>query len=160
MCIEFEKIIEGTGANRKWIELLNRSQNLLEATIAGDVEAVVRVIEEIRDTQYAPTFYNDEQSLRYVIKFAYIAAIDQYLKVEELSSGKGIADVVYLPKRRSMLPALVIELKWNKSSEGAIRQIKERNYSAILKDYGGEIVLVGISYEVKKKVHDCVIERV
>ena len=59
-----------------------------------------------------------------------------------------------------MLPALGIELKWNNSSEGAIRQIKERNYPAILKDYGGEIVLVGISYEVKKKVHDCVIERV
>jgi len=46
--------------------------------------------------------------LRYVIKFAYIAAIDQYLKVEELPSGKGIADVVYLPKRRSTLPALVV----------------------------------------------------
>ena len=57
--------------------------------------------------------------MRYVIKFAYIAAIDQYLKVEELPSGKGIADVVYLPKRRSTLPALVVELKWNKSSEGA-----------------------------------------
>lgn len=59
-----------------------------------------------------------------------------------------------------MLPALVIELKWDKSSEGAIQQIKERDYPAILKDYGGEVVLVGINYEVKKKVHSCVIERV
>ena len=98
--------------------------------------------------------------MRYVIKFAYIAAIDQYLKVEELPSGKGIADVVYLPKRRSTLPALVVELKWNKSSEGAIRQVKERNYPAVLKDYGGEIVLVGISYDAKKKAHSCVIERI
>ena len=75
-------------------------------------------------------------------------------------NSKGIADVVYLPKHNSMLPALVVELKWNKSSEGAIQQIKERDYPAVLKDYGGEIVLVGISYEMKKKVHSCMIERV
>ena len=48
---------------------------------------------------------------QFLIKFAYIAAVDQYLKVEELPSGRGIADVVYLPKRKSMLPALVVELK-------------------------------------------------
>ncbi|MCI8694103.1 MAG: AAA family ATPase [Lachnospiraceae bacterium] len=157
---EFQQILEGTGASRKWMELLGRSKKLLEDTIAGDGQAVAEAIEEIQDSQYAPTYYNDEQALRYVIKFAYIAAIDQYLKVEELSSGKGIADVVYLPKRRSLLPALVVELKWNKSSEGAIRQVKERNYPAVLKDYGGEIVLVGIAYDAKKKAHSCVIERI
>ncbi len=158
--IEFRKILKGTSANRKWVELLGHSQKLLEDTIAGDAQAVAEAIEEIRDFQYAPTYYNDEQALRYVIKFAYIAAIDQYLKVEELPSGKEIADVVYLPKRRSLLPALVVELKWNKSSEGAIRQVKERNYPAVLKDYGGEIVLVGIAYDAKKKAHSCVIERI
>nr|WP_300818561.1 PD-(D/E)XK nuclease domain-containing protein [uncultured Acetatifactor sp.] len=157
---EFEQILEGTGASRKWMELLGRSKKLLEDTMAGDGQAVAKAIEEIRDSQYAPTYYNDEQALRYVIKFAYIAALDQYLKVEELPSGKGIADVVYLPKRRSALPALVVELKWNKSSEGAIRQVKERNYPAVLKDYGGEIVLVGIGYDAKKKAHSCVIERI
>lgn len=156
---EFEKILEGTEVNPKWMELISRSRELLEDTIAGNEEAVVKAIEEIRDTQYAPMFYNDEQALRYVIKFAYIAAVDQYLKVEELPSGKGIADVVYLPKRKSMLPALVIELKWNKSSDGALAQIKERNYPAVLKDYGGEVVIVGISYDAKKKEHSCVIER-
>ena len=157
---EFEQILEGTGASRKWMELLGRSKKLLEDTMAGDGQAVAKAIEEIRDSQYAPTYYNDEQALRYVIKFAYIAALDQYLKVEELPSGKGIADVVYLPKRRSTLPALVVELKWNKSSEGAIRQVKERNYPAVLKDYGGEIVLVGIAYDARKKTHSCVIERI
>ena len=109
--IEFEEILEGTGVSQKWIELIGRSRKLLEDTIAGNESAVARAIEKIRNTQYAPTFYNDEQALRYVIKFAYIAAVDQYLKVEELPSGKGIADVVYLPKRRSMLPALIVELK-------------------------------------------------
>ena len=158
--MEFEEILEGTGVSRKWIELISRSRKLLEDTIAGNAEAVAEAVEEIRGTQYTPTFYNDEQALRYVIKFAYIAAIDQYLKVEELPSGKGIADVVYLPKSKSLLPALVVELKWNQSSEGAIRQIKERNYPAVLKEYGGEVVIVGIGYDAKKKEHSCVIERV
>ncbi len=158
--IEFEKILEGTGANHKWLELINRSRKLLEDTIAGDAKAVAEAIQKVRDTQYAPTFYNDEQALRYVIKFAYIAAVDQYLKIEELPSGRGIADVVYLPKRRSLLPALIIELKWNKSSEGAISQIKTGNYPALLKDLGREIVLVGINYDEKTKEHSCMIERV
>ncbi len=157
---EFRKILKAANANRKWVELISRSCRLLEDTIAGNEEAVAKAIEETRGSEYAPTYYNDEQALRYVIKFAYIAALEQYLKVEELPSGKGIADVVYLPKRRSLLPALVVELKWNKSSEGAIRQIKERNYPAILKDYDGEIVLVGISYDVKTKAHSCLIERI
>ena len=158
--IEFEKILEGSGAGRKWVELISRSQKLLRDTVAGDGEAVAEAIQTVRDTQYAPTFYNDEQALRYVIKFAYIAAVDQYLKIEELPSGKGIADVVYLPKRKSLLPALVIELKWNKSSEGAISQIRAKNYPALLREYSGEIVMVGINYDAKTKIHSCEIERV
>lgn len=112
-----------------------------------------------RLSQYAPTFYNDEQALRYVIKFAYIAAVEHYLKIEELPSGRGIADVVFIPKPMFKYPAMVVELKWNKSSEGAIGQIKEKNYPAVIKDYGGEIVLVGINYDERIKSHSCLIER-
>ena len=115
-------------------------------------------MDEIKQRNYK--IDNIKAILIFLVVFGYIAAVDQYLKVEELPSGKGIADVVYLPKQKSLLPALVIELKWNKSSEGAIRQIKERNYPAVLKDYGGEVVIVGISYDAKKKEHSCVIERV
>ncbi len=81
--------------------MIRQSQKLLDDTIAGKADQVAKAIEDLRNTQYAPTFYNDEQALRYVIRFAYIAAIEQYLKIEELPSGKGIADVVYLPKRKS-----------------------------------------------------------
>lgn len=157
---EFRKILKGRNVNQGWLELLGRSRKLLEDTLAGNAGEVAEAIDAIRMTQYAPTFYNDEQSLRYVIKFAYVAAIDQYLKVEELPSGKGVADVVYLPKRKSLLPALIVELKWDKSAEGAVRQIKERNYPANLQDYGGEVVLVGINYDSKTKVHTCEIERI
>ncbi len=169
---EFRRILEGTDVNTKWMELIGRSRKLLESTIAGDSGAVAEAIEAVRMTQYAPAFcynriplrensivMNDEQALRYVVKFAYIAALDQYLKVEELPSGKGIADVVYLPRRRSLFPALVVKLKWDKSSEGALGQIRERNYPAVLQGYGGEVVLVGINYNPRTKVHTCTIEK-
>lgn len=55
-------------------------------------------------------------------------------------------------------PALVVELKWNKSAKGAIAQIKDRQYGAWLENYTGEILLVGINYNKKKK-HTCVIEK-
>ena len=55
---------------------------------------------------------------------------------------------------------MAIELKWNKTSEGAIGQIKDRNYPAILMDYGGDVVLVGIDYNETTNVHSCKIERI
>lgn len=62
------------------------------------------------------------------------------------------------------MPALVIELKWNKSAEGAIAQIREKRYFDVLKDYGGDILLVGISYDREagenKRKHTCVIEKI
>ena len=157
---EFEKIVKNRDVNQGWMKLLSCSKKLLEDTIAGKSTEVAEAIDAVRQTQYAPTFYNDEQELRYVIKFAYIAAIHQYLKVEELPSGKGIADVVYLPKKKSLLPALIVELKWDKTAGGALEQIKDREYPAVLKDYGGEIILVGINYDSRTKVHSCEIERI
>ena len=78
-------------------------------------------------------------------------------------SGAGYADIVYLPKKDSILPALVIELKWNKSAEGAIRQIHEKRYPKAIEGYGGEILLVGICYSKEdpagKRQHHCRIER-
>ena len=113
----------------------------------------------VHDSEYAPTYYSNEQGLRYVVKMAYISCVDQYAKVEELPSGHGLADVVFLPKRRSILPAMIVELKWNASAEGAISQIKERNYPKILENYGGDIVLVGVNYDKKNKSHKCRIEK-
>ena len=139
--------------------MLDASKQLLDDTIAGKTETVIESIKNIRHTNYAPTFYNNEQALRYVIKFAYIYALGQYMKVEELPSGHGIADVVYIPKRFSPLPSLLIELKWDKSDGGAIKQIKENDYPALLAGYGGDIILVGINYDPSTDEHSCVIER-
>lgn len=156
---EFVKLV-GNAELTTLADLIKASEKLLNDTLSGNSDAVTEAIEHIRQSNYAPTFYNNEQALRYVIKFAYIVCVDRYMKVEELPSGTGIADVVYIPKRNKPDPAIVVELKWNKSEGAAISQIKKKNYPAVLEDYGGEIVLVGINYDEKSKSHSCEIERV
>ena len=157
--LEFESILR-RAKHESLIRLVQRSDQLLKDTLTGNEEAVAKIFSDIRDSEYAPTYYNDEQGLRYVIRFAYISCVDQYAKIEEMPTGHGIADVVYIPKRRSPLPAMVIELKWNKSAGAAIDQIFERNYPAALKGYGGEVVTVGINYNPETKTHTCEIRRV
>ena len=55
-------------------------------------------------------------------------------------------------------PVVVVELKWNKDAQTAVTQIKERAYPESLKDYFGEVLLVGITYDKKTKEHQCMIE--
>ena len=154
---EFDAILR-KAKHKSLIELVRKSDKLLADTLGGKSEEVAKAIADVHDSEYAPTFYSNEQSLRYVVKMAYISCVDQYAKVEGLPSGHGIADVVFLPKRRSTLPAMIVELKWNQDAEGAIAQIKDRNYPKILTNYGGKIVLVGVNYDEDTKNHSCVIE--
>ena len=156
---EFKRLIQRP-SNKRLSDLISDSEQLLQDTLNGNETAVAEKIERVRETNYAPMFYNNEQALRYVIKFAYIICIDYYLKVEELPTGKGIANVVFIPKRDTALPAMIVELKWNETSESTLEQIKKRNYPAILNGYVGEMVLVGINYDEKTKIHSCNIERI
>ena len=157
--IEFNRLI-ARPSNKRLSELVRNSEKLLQATLNGNETEVVNTIMRVRETNYAPMFYNNEQALRYVIKFAYIICIDYYLEVEELPTGHGIADVVFIPKRDTALPAMIVELKWNKTAESAIQQIKENNYPELMSDYVGEMILVGINYDVETKEHSCKIEKI
>ncbi|MBP3197211.1 MAG: AAA family ATPase [Butyrivibrio sp.] len=156
---EFQSLLRTSGMTELG-ELVNNSLKLLKDTLNCNEIEVSKRIEAIRASDYAPNFYNDEQALRYVIKFAYIVCVDKYLDIQELPSGKGVADVVFIPKRNTPDPAMIVELKWNKSSNAAIKQIKDRNYPAVLEKYGGEILLVGINYDEKSKRHTCKIEKI
>jgi hypothetical protein len=154
---EFISVVED-GSRKELAKLIKTSDRLLAATLEGDEELVAETIEAAHLAGCAPGFYNNEQALRSVIRFAYISCVDEFLRIEELSSGKGYADVVYLPKKGSDLPIMVVELKWNKTVAGAIEQIKERKYPQVFEDYGSNILLVGINYDEKNKKHTCVIE--
>ena len=116
-------------ATRKRLE---DSHNLFLSTINGDESVVAAMIEKIHHEETDTLHYNDEQALRSVIKLAYYTYNDNYVQWEELPSGDGFADIVYLPKQGSKYPALLIELKWNKSASGAIKQILDRKYPSSL----------------------------
>ena len=83
-----------------------------------------------------------------------------------MDTGKGYADLILLPSPRYPdKPALVIELKYDKDANGAIAQIKNKDYPDRLEHYKGNILLVGINYDKglsndnpKHKHHTCVIE--
>ena len=147
------------GRHTEVAKLIRNSDYLLEATLNMDEEAVAEAIEEAHRASTSPTFYNNEQALRSVIRIAYISCIDEFLKIEELPSGHGYADIVFFPKKKSSMPLLLIELKWNQTDEGAIGQIRNRDYPEALKNYGGDILLVGINYDARSKKHTCKIEK-
>ena len=156
---EFRNFLKNDDMGKHWMRLIKRSDKILNDTIAGRTEEVAEAMERIREEQYAPQYYNNEQSLRAVVKYAFLSAIGRYVKVSEMPSGKGIADVVFIPASGVKLPAMVVELKWNKSAGGAIRQIREKKYTAALKPFEGNIILCGINYETKGGRHTCRIEK-
>lgn len=79
--------------------------------------------------------------------------------MRELPTGKGFADLAFIPRRKyaSLKPAMMIELKWDNTAETAIRQIHDKCYTGALTEYTGNILLVGVSYDKRTKVHSCVI---
>ena len=149
---------------KKWNELTGlyvRSNELLQSTLDMDSNAVAELIERFHMDYTSALQYNNENSLSSVLSIAYLSAMQYYFKpVREMPAGRGFADLVFLPKKEyPELPALLMELKWNKSAEGAIRQVKERKYVKTLENYTGEILLIGINYSKKEKRHQCVIEK-
>lgn len=140
-------------------KLLNQSRILLKATLQMDEAAVADMLEGVHDDMHEFKEYNNEHTLKCVIHLAYYAAIDDYeLKFEE-NAGKGIADCIMLP-RRAGEPGIILELKYNGTSEGAIAQIEEKNYLAGIPENVKRIILVGINYNKKTKKHECKIKNV
>lgn len=158
--LEFSKSVRKV-RREETIRRVRESDQLIMDTIQMKADAVAARIQKIHAEETAILYYNDEQALRSVIKLAYFSYKDYYLKFEELPAGDGYTDLVYFPKKTTALPALVIELKWKKSAQGAIAQIKEKRYPDALQGYGKDVLLVGISYNVEndKRKHTCVIEK-
>lgn len=154
---EFKNAIEDTGWNQV-IGAIEASDKLLRATWQMDSEAVAAGIDKVHMENTSILEYNDENSLSCVISLAYYNAINEYTWIREMPTGKGYADVVFLPRRHSDKPAMVVELKWNQSVEGAIEQIKKKQYSKALEEYKGNMLLVGINYDKETKEHQCSIE--
>lgn len=156
---EFIRAVKNSGWE-KIVKIFSDSKELLEATWALNSDKVAEKIDEVHLSSVSVLNYNDENALSCVITLAYISARAEYMLIREFPSGKGFADVVFLPYSYSNKPAMIIELKWNKRAEGAIAQIKDKKYVKALEGYAGDLLLVGINYQKKSKKHDCIIEKV
>ena len=149
-----------------WSELHTfemESTQLLNAVLDGEAAIVADSIAKLHDDYASSIRYNDENSLSSVLTIAFLSTMQYYFKpIRELPTGRGFADFVYIPKPRykNDYPALVVELKWNKSAKTALEQIKQRHYTQALEQYTGNILLVGINYDTKSKEHTCRIEQV
>lgn len=142
------------------MKAISASEVLLKATLAMDERTVAQMIQEVHMHNSASLVYNNEISLSSVIALACYSACKDYTLIREMPAGNGFSDMVFLPKRVSLKPALVIELKWNKAAEGVISQIKNKKYASALKEYKGNILLVGINYDKKSRKHQCRIEKI
>lgn len=143
------------------MRILKASEKLLADTLACDGESVAEGLDRAHGEAASILTYNDENSLSCAIGLAYYSARKDYMLVREFPAGRGFADIVFLPLPSVNKPALVVELKYDKDAQTAIRQIRDRQYPQALEGYRGEILLVGINYnkEDKNKKHSCVIER-
>lgn len=154
---EFVRAITG----EQWKEVIasiKKSDQLLQATWQRSEAVVAQMIDEVHTENTSILTYNDENSLSCVISLAYYNAINEYTRIRELPTGKGFADIVYIPRKHSDKPAMIVELKYDKTAEGAIAQIKEKRYVESLKEYQGNMLLVGINYDKTTKKHTCNIE--
>lgn len=156
--LEFERTVRET-RNEETMKRVQESDRLIMDTIHGNEAAVAAQIRKVHMEVTNPLNANREDALRAVIQVAYFAYKDYYMKLEELPTGEGYEDIVYFPKPGKGVPALLVELKWNKSAAGAIRQIKDRHYPSALEGYGGELLLVGINYDKDSKAYECRIEK-
>lgn len=157
---EFVRAVK-EGRRPELAKAVKMSDQLLDATLRLDEDTVARLIQEMHMAETTPQSYHNEQALRYVVLMAYLSSMDHYLRFEELAGSRGYSDILFLPRKFSSKPALLVELKWNKSAAGAIAQIKEKQYTEFMGrfDYDGELLLVGLNYNTKNGVHTCKIER-
>ena len=156
---EFVNSIED-GGWEEVVKAIKSSDELLKATLKCDEEKVAELIDRAHSDNTSILKYNDENSLSCVISLAYYSARKTYTIERELPAGKGYADLVFRPRKNNSNPAIIVELKYDKSAEGALEQIRKKHYTDCLKDYSGEILLVGINYNKDDKCHTCKIEKI
>lgn len=144
--------------------LANASKKMLTATLEGDVETMAEILQFAHDTESPILSYNNEAELSALVNLVYLSARDRYRVEREDKAGKGFADFIFYPERRTD-NAMILELKVDGTPEEAIKQIKDKKYGLRLRgkfgkesEFTGKILAVGISYSKKTKEHTCKVE--
>ncbi len=138
-------------------EIVDRSNEILNATLNCEEEKVAALLEYVHDKEIPFLNYNDENSLSCVITLCYLYARKDYNIEREAKAGKGYCDYLFVPKKTGK-PAIILELKVKDSCEHALEQIKKKGYLQRVDKYK-EVVLAGIAYD-ENKHHQCRIEKI
>ena len=143
--------------------IIERSKSLFEAITTLDADKAAKIITEIHNSPNISLLtYNREESMVFCLISGLMWCTErEYECYRELQSGKGSADLIYVPKRNIHLPILLIEFKYGQSAEDALNQIKEKEYFSRYRDgdYPNDVLLIGINYNPKTKDHQCLIEK-
>ena len=139
-------------------KIIQSSKDLLAETLRGNAEAVAAALDTSHIHVTSNRSYNNEDALQSAIYLSFIYALNKYTVIKEATTGKGFADVVFIPYVPN-IPAMIIELKRNDSVETALNQIREKKYFASLEHYSGNLLFIGINYDEKQKTHTCKIEQ-
>jgi len=132
------------------LEMMKESEKLLIATWKRKEKTVAKLLEKAHD-KFDNKKYNSESTLENAIKNAYMYAKNYYTILPEVDSGKGYADVTFIPFKPDK-PAMIVELKYNKTTNTGINQIKKMNYPERLELYKDNLLLVSINYDRYQKL--------
>jgi len=163
---EFKK----STTSKEWkytMKLLYNSEKILNATLSGNESLVAELLEDSHDDVDNKS-YNSEEALKFSIILAYIKARDYYLMIPEVDSGKGYADIMYIPiQNDDKYPPIIVELKHNQCTKSGIKQIEDKKYPSRLENYYGKIILVCVNYSmvnnnntIEYKKHECEIKTI
>lgn len=144
--------------------LAKESDRMLRATLEGDTETMLAILQYAHDTEVPLFRYRSETELTAIVNLVYLSARDSYRVEREDKAGTGYVDFIFYPVNPKQ-DGIILELKVDHSPEDAVRQIKERNYALRLRGRMGEkkvcagrILAVGIAFDRKTKRHSCVVE--
>jgi hypothetical protein len=155
---EWINAIEDDKSYAEAIRIVNNSKLLLDKTVEGDNQAVADALSAAHEQLMSRQRYNHEACLQCAIRFAYFYANTRYTVISELPAGKGYADVVFVPYIPNV-PAMIVELKRNKSTGAALQQIENKQYFNVMDKYQGDLLLVAVNYDDNTNAHACEIQR-
>lgn len=144
-------------------KLAKRSQEMLQATLCGDVRTMEDILSLAHDTEVPILNYNSEADLGALVNLIYLSARDNYRMEREDRAGKGFADFIFYPYDPCDT-ALILELKVDAAPETALEQIQEKKYALRFKDLigdnktSGKVFAVALTYDRSTKKHSCAVK--
>ena len=140
-------------------DAIKQSDELLNATLNMNENKVGEIIAKVLYESTSLLKYNNENALSCVMTIAYYSAKRFYYIVRELPSGIGFLDLAFIPRPGINKPAILVELKWNKDAESAIKQMEQNKYSENLSNFTSNLIIAEINYDKKEKKHQCTIKK-